>query len=342
MNDKTKVRPATQRPLSPGDRAALRTDISLQRALDHIDRVYGQRILQVYGLGLVAGLVTEEFDDFMELAPPENRGAESDISAFLFGALKILVVVPGLHEVREVLHLGIVAAEGAVELGKQMAPPSSPAEEPDQGLDKYIRNRAIKTPIFQSILVQRYKIEDERLGAREEFMKKLDASLQDKNFSGTPISLAIQMYGPAPEKLNPKDVYDLFTREEERLFKEVLKAYVAKYVTISHWMKQYNPGGDWQDQGYRLHWGLNFAQWRQLYKRYGTKATAADRLAVAAQMVFQDIESSFVSRESYRYVPAADPILADVGDLWRQWGAKVVIWKSPWWGGSEIVEPGSS
>lgn len=324
------TKPAT--PLSARERAGLRTDISLQKALDHIDRVYGQRILYVYGLGLVAGFVMDEFNHFMDLRPPAERGGESDFGELLFGALKLLLAVPGLHEGREIIHYIIVVGEGAHTVGKALTSAhGSSEEEPDEGMAAYLRDEAIKMPIFQRILAERYRLEQERLDARSAYLDKLDVALQDKKFAGTPVSLAVEMNGPAPANLDPKAVYKIFTDQRAALFKEMMKAYVARYVTVALWRKQYQPGQPYEEQWFPII-GMNNAQWRALYARFGIKPDNRTRMMIYARTTALDLRSKFVERSQFRYAPAPDPILTNVSDLWKLWGAKLLITDLPWFG----------
>ena len=317
--------------LSARDRSILSTDIKLQQALEHIDRVYGQRILEIYALGYVAGFVSDEFNAFMNLRPPAERVLEKNWSKLLFSSLNLLLLVPGVGEAKELLHYGIIVSESVVEIGKQAIPQSSSDEEPDQGAATYLRERSLKMPLFQLILARRYQIEQERLDKRAEFLDELDKKLHDRHFTGTPLSFAIEKFGKAPPKLDPNAVYDLFLKQREQIFKEMMKGYVAKEVTIALWRKQYTPGGP-RDEQYFPIVGLNPAQWRALYARYGKKSDPVERLLIHTRMIILDFKSMFVKATDYRYMPAPDPILTDVGDLWRLWGANLWITDIPWYG----------
>jgi hypothetical protein len=70
-------RPPQQYDAERARREQIGNAIDVSRALDHIDRVYAARMLHLYGLGQVLTNVFDEFDDFMELMPAEQRPSVS-------------------------------------------------------------------------------------------------------------------------------------------------------------------------------------------------------------------------------------------------------------------------
>lgn len=321
--------------LSGADRKNLRGNIGLELALDHIDAIYQQQVLYVYGCGLVLGLVSDEFDKFMALEPSKQKSSSSAwLSNVLVGILKSFAAAPPFSAV-----VGTVAtvAEGVLAVTYFVAEPPSPDyPEPNRSVAAYLREKSLKVPFFQNVLSRRFQIEYERINKRKEFLTKLDQELQNPKFTGTPQTLAIEMCGPIPKQLTPEQINALFLKLREKLFKAMLQQYVRDNVTIFWNRKQYLPGRDYENEYYTLGWGLNYEQWAWMYARFGTKPTPEQRNFLRLFTNLHNIMPFSITGMIRTYYPAPDPILTGIIDLWRLWGAKRQEWDQTWYGDSNI------
>ena len=320
-------------PASAADRAAWRTNAMFNQAVEHIRRIYDTRILYVYGLGLVANAVSDLFNHFLHLRPVPVP--EKDTGEMVFKAVGLLKHLP---VVGETLEIPLQVAEGAYDLAKKISPnSSSPAA--DVELDETLRHEEIAIPLFQRILWKRWDLEQQKSDAIERFNAAMVEKSQDSQFSGTPLTLAKEMFGEAPAKLDRDAIYKLFLQERDRVFKSVMIQYVRKYVSIFRFEKQTRPGGpDGEMVYYSIRGGLNDAQWRFMYSRFGTKPDPKERLAVVLRMFVLSLPTSKVSKNDYNFSPAPNPILNDLSDLWKLWGAKLVVWQQTWYGSNSITD----
>jgi len=331
MSDRTHRLPSTKLDADRARREAIGAEIDIQRALDHIDRVYSARMLYVNGLSFVLGIVFDEFNDFMDLEPT-HKDSNFVLSSIMIAFVKAFSPLPPFGEA-----LAIIAttAEGLVTIRDAVSTPESDLIV-DQGVDKYLRNKALKLPILQNLLSARYQIEYDRLHARENFYTKMENSVKSGKTIVLPLDVAKQIAGPAPQEMDKTAIYELFARERENLFRTLMLSYIGQYVTILRWYKQFTPGSESIDMGFSLYLGLNEAQWRQLFVRYGTKASADDRRAVWLQMHLQNALSVLCKGANERPPLRPGPILNEVADLWYFWGAKLAETRQSWYGVSTI------
>lgn len=303
------------------------------QAIEHINRIYDTRILYVYGLGLVATAVSDLFNHFLHLRPAPVP--EKDTGEMVFKAVGLLEKLP---EVGEVLAIPLEVAEGAYDLAKKISPnSSSPAA--DIELDETLKHEEMAIPLFQRILWKRWDLEQQKSDAIDQFNAAMIEKSQDSKFSGTPLLLAKEMFGEAPAKLNRDAIYKLFLQERDRVFKNVIMQYVKKYVSIFRTEKQFRPSGPTNEMVYySLRGGLNDAQWRFIYSRFGKQPDLKVKLAILVRMYGLSLPTSKVSKDAYNFSPAPDPILTDLSDLWKLWGAKLVVWQQTWYGSNSVSE----
>jgi len=321
--------------LSDAQRADLRTNIDLQRALDHIDRIYTDKILNLYGLGLVIGLVSDDFDNFMDLRPRGRLEAGTSFADLFIGIFKAFSIFTPFEEVF-LLGRAATVAEGFVASKRGIIPSDSDGFEPDEGTVKYLEGNKLKIPFYQNILARRYELEYERIDKRKQFMDDLYNSLGDPKFKGTPMSLVIEKFGAAPERPDRERVYANFIKEENNILKALLKAYVRANVKISLFRKQTLPRANYLET-YVIFSGLNEAQWRALYGRYGTQPSVSER-RLAQRFTYKDYKklsaiNEVITKSILPFLP--DPTITGVKDLWLLWGAKLLISSQTWYGRNE-------
>lgn len=322
------------KPASAADQGTWRADAQYAQAEGHINRIFDTRILYVYGLGLVANAVSDLFNHFLHLRPvpvPEKDQAE-----MVFTAVGLLGKLP---LVGEVLEIPLTVAEKAYDVAKTISPeaPSSPAM--DIELEETLKHEEMATPLFQRILWMRWDIEQKKADALAQFRETLIARTAHNKFSGTPLSLAKEMFGDPLPQQDRDSIYKLFLRERDRLFKSVMMQYVKKYVSIFQNQKQFKPYGPTNAMVYySIRGGINDAQWRFIYSRFGKQPDLKEKFAIALRLAGIKLPTSKVSKDLYTSSPAPDPTLTDLSDLSKLWGAKVVVWQQSWYGGNSVSE----
>jgi hypothetical protein len=89
----------------------------------------------------------------------------------------------------------------------------------------------------------RWDLEQKKADALAQLRETLIAKTEDSKFSGTPLSLAKQMFGEPLPQQDRDSRYKLFLRERDRVFKSVTMQYVKTYVSIFQNEKQFKPYG---------------------------------------------------------------------------------------------------
>jgi hypothetical protein len=325
----------------------LKAGLDLSDAMDHIDRIYSARILGIYGISLALGVATQEFDQIMSLTPKPPAPDNSIVDIFV-AVLEHIPIAGEAYEgakiAAEVAHYTAKAIKGAQtaaqkideatkhfrEDGKQLD-----SLEPDEDAMKIIRSRSTKLPLFQKVLGLRYQAEYDRRADRQRFRDQLRAALDKHSLTGTPLDLAKKLFGPAPGDLKPQDVYKEFETLQTKLLRELIKVYVRKYVSVFWWVEHPAPPNPVYSL-WGIEQGLNQPQWDYIYSRFGKKA---DKRAKAARLVHTALVtvSPFAKVMGIEIGPfeVKEPILSDVEDLWRFWGAKLYKTEHWWYGKSE-------
>jgi hypothetical protein len=240
--------------------------------------------------------------------------------------------------VGEVLAIPITAAEKSYELAQTISPDSTP-KTVDTELDETMKHEEMATPLFQRILWMRWDLEQKKYDALDQFRKTIIERSQDSRFADTPLSLARKLFGEAPAQQNRDAIYKLFLMERDRIFKSVIVQYVRKYVSLYKNQKQFRPYGPMNEMVYySIRGGLNDAQWRFLYNRFGKAPSVKDKVEFNAQRMRLRLPTSKVSNELYNFAAASDPVLGGLGDLTKLWGAKSVLWQQNWYGGNTVAE----
>lgn len=320
-----------KKPASAADRAAWRADAQYMQGEGHINRIFDTRILYVYGFGLVAHAVSDLFNHFLHLQPP--LVSEKDQAGMVFTAVGLLTKLP---LVGEILELPLSVAEKAYDVAKKISP-ESPSQVTDSELDETLKHEEMATPLFQRILWMRWDLEQKKAAALAQFRETVIETSENNKFSGTPLSLAKQMFGEPPAEQNREAIYKLFMQERDKLFKTIIMDYVKKYVSIFQIQKQFRPDGPYNEMVYySLRGGLNDAQWRFIYSRFGKQPSFKEKLDIALRLAGLPPPTSKIAKENYSFSPAPDPVLAGLDDLSKLWHCKVIVWQQTWYGTNSI------
>lgn len=321
------------KPVSDADRASWRADAQYMQGEAHISRIFDTRIVYVYGLGLVANAVSDLFNHFLHPRPAPVP--KEDAADMVFKAVGLLEKLP---LVGEVLAIPMTAAEKAYTLAQNISPEATP-KVVDTELDETMKHEEMAVPLFQRILWMRWDLEQKKYAALDRFRETLIERSQDSKFSDTPLSLAKKLFGEAPAEQNRDAIYKMFLLERDRIFKNVIIQYVRKYVSLYKNQKQFRPSGSMNEMVYySIRGGLNDAQWRFLYNRFGKAPSMQDKVEFNAQRARLRLPTSRVSNDLYNFPPSPDPVLSELSDLTKLWGAKSVLWQQTWYGGNSVSE----
>ena len=319
--------------ISDADRASWRADAQYMQGEAHISRIFDTRIVYVYGLGLVANAVSDLFNHFLHLRPAPIP--KDDTADMVFKAVGLLEKLP---LVGEVLAIPMTAAEKAYTLAQTISPEATP-KAVDSELDETMKHEEMAVPLFQRILWMRWDLEQKKYAALDRFRETLIERSQDSKFSDTPLSLAKKLFGEAPAEQNRDAIYKLFLVERDRLFKSVIIQYVRKYVSLYKNQKQVKPYGSMDQMVYySIRGGINYAQWSFIYNRFGKAPDMKAKVEFNAQRARLRLPTSRVSSEVYNFAPSPDPVLGELGDLTKLWGAKSVVSQQTWYGGVTLSE----
>ena len=366
LNKPLKTKPPQPVGYSREMRIGTKAANNLARGFEHINNIYTDRKLFLNGLGMVLGYVNDEFDKFMALEPQKPVDSGS-LFEELFGAITDIVsVLPPLSipiklgkTAKFLIKAGTIAvshsqegyakAKSAAEAIQKIngivnPPPDDPGAPPppDKGSDAYLREAEIKFPLIQKVISAIYLAEYERRDAIAAFQDEVDAKMDDPTFAGNPLSIAVDMFGPAPGRKTPDDIYKEFSEIKERLFREIVKAYVGKYAVFAYneWIDMDAPAGHQKTSFWGLYSGLNDAQWRALLARCGVPNMSLQQRQKAIDQAFRGEKAS----KLLKMLPAhfqdimnnlsLDPNIDDPGDLVMFWNARKVIFRniSDWHG----------
>jgi hypothetical protein len=329
------------------DSAIAAIDVDL--AVAHIDRIYAEKILYVYGCGIVLGFVNDLFDKFMALETEKPVSAGGLFETLFSAVVDIVGAIPPLnlpikagatvkalikaaqtttknvqanYERATTVVEAIVKVEGAVK-----APTDALPEV--KGQDAYLRDQDMKFPLVQKAIAAAYLLEYERQDAIAGFRLELKKQLADPKFTGTPQALAEKLFGPAPPRKTPEEVFKLFDAAKFKVFREVMKAYVKTYVVIAYYVYE-NEDAHTKNTFWGLYQGLNDAQWKALALFFANTLTKTERDAVRYQHYEQKMSKFMIGLPGYfrNFKADPEPILNEIADLYRMWGARKVVFRN--------------
>lgn len=365
MTPGVKTKPKAKTPSGPpkpvgmntADRASTKAAVGLNRAEEQINALYAERKLYLTGVGLVLGYCNDEFDKFMALEPQKPTDSGS-VFEELFGAIADIVsVIPPLSvpiKLGKTAKLLITAGEMTVKHAQQgyataktaaeaitkingIVNEPSDAAPADKGSDAYLREAELKFPLLQKVLSATYMVEYERQDAIKSFRDEVEKKMDDPAFAGTPLTIATEMFGPAPARKTAEEIFEMFAKAKDQIFTEIMKAYVSKYAVIAfhEWVDK---DANTKNSFWGLYTGLNDAQWRALLVRCGVMKLTPQLRQIELTKIFRSENTSKLMKALPKYFQDIDAYidtrLDDPGDLVKFWNARKVVFRniSDWHG----------